>query len=210
MIAKKDYPLVQARLQSFLSEYFDDVSVTIDDDVYYRGTNLIVVTPAFRDLLPEQRFHHLVRAIPHEFYEEYLRGGIVWFELAPGEDPRSYMRMPRSDDVADQEPAILKQLVSVRFFQKLKSRLGPVPHTASHIDFVVSRQILSEAGLSPADINRACLFFIRHGGFCDAQVLVDVLGELAGSHVETPAAAPPAPPIEPPAQARRPGAILPQ
>lgn len=196
MIAKNDYGALQARLQAILSETFENVQVQIGDDIHYRGTNLVVITPDFAGLLPEQRFHHLVRAIPSQVYDDHLRDGVVWFELAPGEAPRDYMSMPRSDDISAQADAIARRLFSIRFFHQIKDRLQKKPQSASTRDFTVSRAIMEEAGFSREEITTACLFFIRHGGFCDAQVLVDVVNELAGDHQEEKAAPPPGSPAQ--------------
>jgi len=194
MIANNEYGALQARLQAILSETFQQVTVQIGDDLFYHGTNLVVTTPDFAGLLPEQRFHHLVRAIPASLYEDHLRGGVVWFELAPGETPREYMRMPRSEDIADRSEAIFKRLVAARFFHRLTDRLLAAPDAASSRDFVLCREILQDAGFRPDEIIQACLFFIRHGGYCDVQVISDVVDELAGSHVEERKVPRPSPP----------------
>jgi hypothetical protein len=178
MIAKNAYTKVQSRLQSFLEEGLGDATVRIGDDIHYRGTNIIVTSAVFDGLLPEQRFHHVVRAIPQEFYEQHLQGGVVWFELSPGESATDLMKMPRSEDVAGQEAAIIKQLKSIGFAGKLRKKLGRDLSKADAIGFTASRPILEKAGLSEQDITRAFLLFILHGGFCDLQVAADVVPKI--------------------------------
>lgn len=182
MIQKKNYRKVQVQLQAFLAERLDQVSVRIGDSIHYPGTNVVVTSQAFRGLLPEQRFHHLVRAVPPDFYEQYLRGGIVWFELAPGETAHDLMRMPRSEDAADDQAAILEQLKGIGFFKEFQEALDTAPQEASIDDFTVSRRILISAGLIEPHVTRACLWFILQGAFCDAQLLADVVPKLAADH----------------------------
>lgn len=170
MIKKKDYKKVQRQLQEFLSARFEDVTVKVGDGIHYKGTNVVVTSSVFVDLLPEQRFHHVVHAIPPDFYEEHLRGGVVWFELAPGESGQEYMRMPRSDDVAGLETAILRRLDEIAFFDKHEKALAAEGGTVSERDFDEARRILAKAGLDEGENVKARLLFIRYGGFCDAEI----------------------------------------
>lgn len=182
MIEREDYGKVQVQLQSFLAERFDEVAVQIGDDVHYPGTNVVVTSPSFAGLLPEQRFSHVVRAIPLGFYEQYLRGGVVWFELAPGERAGDLMKMPRSEDIAEEEEDIFERLVAICFFEELQARFCAGPREASKDDFRLSREVLVGAGLEKGEVTRACLFFIRQGAYCDAQVLVDLVPKLAAEY----------------------------
>ncbi|MBN2560535.1 MAG: hypothetical protein JXQ75_06360 [Phycisphaerae bacterium] len=182
MLRKGDYRKIQVQLQAFLAERFGDVTVQIGDDIHYHGTNIVITSPAFEGLLPEQRFHHVVRAIPPDFYEQHLRGAGVWFELAPGETGQDLMKMPRSEDIAEQEADILEELRKIEFFKEIGAELAASPQDASIDDFPVSRRVMTRAGLGERDIRRACLFLIRHGGFCDAQVLADIVPRFAQEH----------------------------
>ncbi len=179
VIPKKLYTKVQTELQSHLSTTFGEATVQIGDNIHYKGTNLVITSPLFKGLLPEQRFHHVVRAIPPEFYDRYLQNGVVWFELAPGESAKDLMKMPRSEDIADREAQIVKRLEDVRFARKLASKLGKKNQKASVTSFPESRRILTKAGLSEEEVTSACLLLIRHGAFCDAQVVAEVLPKIA-------------------------------
>lgn len=179
MIKKKDYKKVQRQLQDFLSAPFEDVTVAVGDGIHYKGTNVVVTSSAFSGLLAEQRFHHVVHAIPPDFYEEHLRGGVVWFELAPGESGLQYMRMPRSDDVAGIEKAIRRRLDEVSFFDKFEKALAAKDGAVSRRDFVEARRILAKAGLDEGENVEARLLFIRYGGFCDAEIPSVVLPAMA-------------------------------
>jgi len=171
MIERKDHQRIAKELQSLLADRFDVVSVRIGDDIHYRGTNVVVTTPAFSGLLPEQRFHHIVHAVPPDFYEAYLRGGVVWFELSPGETGLQYMRMPRSDDVAPDAAGLDTRLRETRFLERFEQVLRANTGDPSQHDFVVARRTLAEAGWTEPEITRARLLFILRGAFSDADIL---------------------------------------
>ncbi len=180
MIAKKDYAKIEQQLRTCLAAAFDDVCVRVGDDLHYPGTNLEIVSEVFRGLLPEQRYHHVVRTIPAALYDRHLKDGVVWFELAPGETAKDLMRMSRSEDVAPMHDELVRRLGQIGFFGQLKTRCRRAPTRASTLDFVVCREALRAAGLNDAEITQMCLLFIRCGGFCDVQVLADVMPLLSG------------------------------
>ena len=182
MIEKKDYGGVRQAQQECRGRRFEDVRVQIGDDIHYKGTNVVVTSRLFEGLLAEQRFHHVVRAVPKNLYEAYLRRGVVWFELAPGETGVDLMKMPRSKDVKEEAIAVGEQLRKIGFFSKFKARLEPDPQRASVTHFTVTRAVLAEAGLGPEAITRACLFMILEGAYCDAHVLTDVVPKYSSDH----------------------------
>ena len=170
MIRKKDYNAVAKQLREHLSARFDDVDVQIGDDIHYKGVNVVITTRVFDGLLPEQRYHHVVRSLPPEFYEKHLRGGVVWFELAPKQDPRDYMKMPRSEDVAGKAERIEKRLADAGFNDRFAASTADHADTLSRDDFVLAKRLLAELGLSKSEIQDAALFFILRGSFCDADL----------------------------------------
>jgi hypothetical protein len=180
MLKKKDYPTIAAQLQEFLAERFEEVTVEIADNVHYKGTNVVVTSPTFDGLLPEQRYHHVVQAIPQDFYESYLRSGVVWFELAPRQSGRDYMRMPRSEDIESEESRIQSGLQKARFFERFAEALEGTEDEPSRDDFVLARQVLSELGWAEPDQLNASLYFVRQGAFCDADIVDVVLPALEG------------------------------
>jgi len=127
----------------------------------------------FEELLPEERFHRLSQVIPAEFHEKRLRG-FVWAELGPQESIEEYLKLPRSEDVGEREKAICTGLVGARFFESLRDAMEPDPTDRCPGDFSLSVAALSAAGLSAAKIRDAKLVFIRHGAFCDCQVVETV------------------------------------
>lgn len=183
MSSKPNLPDIQKKLQSAMSSVFTQARVQVGHDIHFKGCNIVITSPDFAGLLPEQRFHHVVRAIPADLYES-LRSGFVWFELAPGEPAVNYMKMPRSDDISAHEGEMLKTLAAIKFFKKFEAKLRESKSAPSKLDFILGKQVLSEAGLSPNEVIRACLFFIKHGGHSDAQVFSHVMEELAGAHGE--------------------------
>ena len=180
MITAKDFTKVQRQLETYLSEHLGDVKVQVGENIHYRGTNVVITCAQFAGWLPEQRFHHVVLAIPPDCYDRHLRRGIVWFELAPGETPQQYMGMPRSEDIAAEAPAIAVMLQKKGFAGRMLALLGPHPEDASTTHFAATRQVLAECKLTNAEIEKACLYLIAEGAYCDMQVLMDVLPKLSG------------------------------
>ncbi len=180
MIPKKDYDKIAGQLQEHLAAAFPDVTVRIGDEIHYRGTNVVITSEIFRGLLPEQRFHHVVRAIPQPFYDKYFKGGVVWFELAPGESGKALMKMPRSEDGVADAPAIAAMLKKKDFAGRLRALADKKPEKLSAVGFDASREVLKKAKVVAADLQKSELFFILNGGYCDVQVLADVLPKLEG------------------------------
>ena len=177
MTSNRNYSTIEKHLQSAMSAAFKNAQVKIGDGIHYKGCNIVITSPDFSGLLPEQRFHHVAHALPVDLYEQ-LRTGFVWFELAPGELPVKYMKMPRSEDIAAQDSAIQQRLMAAKFFKKFEAKLRASRRAASTLDFILAKELLAEEGWTPDEITRACLFFIRHGGHCDADVFSRVMENL--------------------------------
>ena len=177
MNSQKNLASIEKQLHSALKPAFKDVGVKVGMDIHYKGCNIVVTSPDFAGLLPEQRYHHVAHALPPDLYEQ-LRGGFVWFELAPGEPAADLMKMPRSEDIAARDAAIHQRVRAAKFFKKLESKLRASRKAASALDFILSREVLAEEGWSAGEITDACLFFIRHGGHCDADVFWKVMDGL--------------------------------
>lgn len=175
MIAPKDYERIQQQLTSTLATIFDDVSVKIGENIHYKGLNVVVTSRHFAGLMAEQRFHHVVRAIPKDLYEDYLRRGVVWFELTPEEAGIDLMRMPRASDVKNDAATIEKGLREINFFAKVHEYFSSEPERASLTRFEGTKAILAEAKFNDREIERACLYLILQGAFCDAHVLTDLV-----------------------------------
>jgi len=175
MIPAADYERIQNQLAECLKTVFDDVQVQIGDQIHYKGTNVVVTSRHFDGLLAEQRFHHVVRAVPKDLYEEYLQRGVVWFELTPDEAGIDLMRMARAVDVKNQAAAIEKSLGEINFFQSIRDYFAKEPERASLLRFEAVREVLKQAGFNEQEIERACLYLILQDAFCDAHVLTDLV-----------------------------------
>jgi hypothetical protein len=135
----------------------------------------------FAGLLPEERFQRLTTAIP-EAVRKVRLAGFVWVELAPGERLDEVLALPRSEDVAKREPEIIKRLQRSGFFDSLARRLGKNPQKACPGDFSHTAAVLGENGPAAERIRDAKLVFIRHGAFCDCQVIQTVGPRLTATH----------------------------
>ncbi len=175
MMKQSKYIHVGRELQRMLKPQLPDVEVQIGDDLHYKGTNVVVTSGLFEGLLAEQRFHHVVRAIPGDFYEAHLRSNIVWFELTPNETGADLMKMPRSTDVAAEQEEIHSLVAAADFCSKFQQALARGSQRLSATHFELTRKTLAKCGLGGTDITRACLFMILHGAYCDAQVNTEIL-----------------------------------
>ena len=178
MIERADYEQIQKTLVDCLQPFFDDAAVEVGDDIYYKGVNIVVTSRHFTGLLAEQRFHHVVRAIPQNLYNDRLRRGIVWFELAPGETGQDLMRMPRAEDVRKDDAAIESKLREAGFFSAIRARFAEAKDQPSVMRFDASRELLSTCGIPAAEVESAVLFLIGRGAYCDAHVANDLAPRL--------------------------------
>ena len=172
---QQDRPLAE-ELTVLLAPSFVDITVSAGMSERWDRPCVLFRWSGFADMLPEERFHRLVQAIPAEFRQSRL-AGFIWLELAPGETVPAFLKLPRSEDVADQEEAIFDRLVDAKFFDRLAASLGKRPTVRCQGDFSETDKVLSHAG--PSHTRDAKLLFIRHGVYCDCQVLQTVQPELA-------------------------------
>ena len=135
----------------------------------------------FTELLPEERFYRLLRAIPEEFRTEKLVGA-VWLELGPKETLEEFLQFPRSEDVIDVEPELFRRFIKGNVFVTLGTAMGSSPEQACTGDFSNTVDILRGKSFSKEQIRDARLVFIRHGAYCDCQVLSTAQPALAQLH----------------------------
>lgn len=127
----------------------------------------------FAGLLPEERFQRLVTVISESFREERL-SGCVWLELAQNETIDQFLKMPRSEDIVDRVQVIFADLQERGFFDALRQALNPMPTKACKGDFARTVGALSRGRSTDKITQDAKLLFIRHGAYCDCQVLAEV------------------------------------
>lgn len=159
-----------AELESMLTPQFDGMKVEVAHSERWNRMCVTFRWKGFADLLPEERFHRLAHVIPEEFRSSRLVG-FVWLELAPKETIDSFLALPRSEDVAARERAIFGDLEEAVFFKTLAESMQPAPDRVCPGDFTLTAAALSYCGFSAERIRDAKLVFIRHGAYCDCQVL---------------------------------------
>ncbi|MCH7704665.1 MAG: hypothetical protein IIB61_06105 [Planctomycetes bacterium] len=127
----------------------------------------------FSGMLPEERFRHLVQLIPEQVRDRDL-AGFVWLELEPDQTVGAYLDLPRSDDIAGREEGIYSSLKEAGFFKALGKKLGGSPQDACGGDFAASAEVLGSRRFSKTKTREAKLLFIKHGAYCDCQILLSV------------------------------------
>jgi len=177
MATANDYDQIRDGLRKLLEPHLPGVEVDVGRSRRWQRLTVTFRHEKFAALLPEQRFRALLQLIPSEFYETYLRDA-VWFELAPGENPEAVTGARRSEDVAADEPGLARALLHNGFFERLADRLAPSPIEQCAGDFAATRAALAEAGVDDPQQRDACLVFIRHGAYCDCEVLLAARGKL--------------------------------
>jgi len=165
-------------LAEMLMPHYAGMEVTVEHSQRWQRMCVTFRWEGFTDLLPEERFERLVRVIPEEFRQGKL-GGFVWLELVPGEDIDAFLKLPRSDDIADREEEIYSGLEEARVFDALKDALGPSPSKACQGEFSELGVVLATKKFSSDRIRDARLLFIRNGAYCDCQAILTVRQELA-------------------------------
>ncbi len=168
-------------LTKLLATGFPGIVVEVHESERWNRPCVTFRWAGFIGLLPEERFHRLMAAIPEGFRADRL-DGLVWLELAPRETSEAFLNLPRSEDVADREASVYADLVEVGFFELLGKSLGRSPTKKCLGDFSTSAAVLADRRRSVGRIREAKLVFIRHGAYCDCQVLESVRPALAELH----------------------------
>ena len=161
---------IPSKLLEWLGPKFPGITVELTVMERWSRPALIFRWAGFDDLLPEERFHRLFHAIPEEFYETKLRG-CVWCELGGSETLDEFLKLPRSEDVADEEPEIVERLVRTGFFDALTEALGAQPTAACRGDFALVRRILADQKFAKSALQNVLLVLMRNGAYCDCEVL---------------------------------------
>ena len=172
---------IEGELRAMLAETFPGLNVGVERNDRWNRPCATFEWPGFAGLLPEERFHRLVQAIPESFRTARMRG-FVWLELAPGERVEAFLKLPRSEDVVDNEATIYAGLCDAGFFEILRTRIGRSPQKTCRGGFAETDAALGAKNYSDAKRTDAKLLFIRHGVYCDCQVLETLEPELAKLH----------------------------
>lgn len=161
---------LEAKLVAMLADLFPGITVEVGRSKRWNRMCATFRWSGFAGLMPEERFQRLAKAIPEGFRESQMKG-FVWLELAPEETLESFLKLPRSEDVTDQEPALYDELLGAGFFEALDEAMGVSPGESCRGDFSQVEVILSAEHFSKDKIRDAKLVFIRHGVYCDCQIL---------------------------------------
>ena len=169
-------------LADMLKKPFPGVTVAVEHSRRWSRNCVMFCWSGFAGLLPEERFHRVVRVIPDGFRTSRM-AGLVWLELAPGEMVEEYLKLPRSEDVVN-EDELWSALDRAEFFRLLGEALGSSPERRCAGDFRLTTAVLAERNHSPDQIRDTKLLFIRHGVFCDCQVIPTARPAPTKLHVE--------------------------
>lgn len=173
MATEKQDRKLEMDLVALLARSFPGMTVEARHSKRWDRMCLTFRWAGFAGLLPEERFRRLLGVISESFREERL-SGCVWLELAQGETIDQFLKMPRSEDIADREQAIFAELQDRGFFDALRRALKPTPTKACQGDFSSTGSALSKGRSTDKVTQDAKLLFIRHGAYCDCQVLAEV------------------------------------
>jgi len=171
MAGDADHRALERDLLHLLEGRFPGIGVEVAHSARWGRMSVTFRWSGFADLLPEERFHRLVTALPAQVREQRLLG-FVWLELSPKETVEQFLKLPRSEDMADREAAVYAGLKKAHFFEELAMALGASPEAKCPGNFSRSAAILSRNHYSPAKLRDAKLAFIRRGAYCDCQALL--------------------------------------
>jgi len=181
MAAKHRDKDVASELTAMLSASFPGITVEAGHSERWDRMCVTFRWAGFAGLLAEERFQRLARLIPDDFRDRRL-AGFVWLELAPDDTVDGFLKLPRSEDVADREATIYAELVEIGFFESLAKSLGRSPDKNCGGDLSKSAEVLSTLKYSATKVRDAKLLAIRLGAYCDCQVLQSVQPALAELH----------------------------
>lgn len=181
MASKKQHSTLERELLDMVAPAFPGIAVKVAHAKRWDRMSVTFTWPGFAGLLPEERFHRLTCVIPESFVSERM-AGFVWLELTPEESVDELLSMPRSEDRGDAEAGIYSKLKAAGFAAALADALAPSPESACGGDFSAMCDVLCELKFSAKDIEDVKLICIRNHAFCDCQVIMTALPELAKRH----------------------------
>jgi len=171
--ANQNHGKLIAELAEMLEPCLPGIDISVGSDNRWNRPCVTFCWTGFEGLLPEERFQRLTAIIPEGFRDSEMKG-FVWLELAPDETLETFLKLPRSEDVASREAAISAEICDAGFFEALGKALGKDPGRTCPGDFSNSAAVLAEKSFAPAEIRDAKLLFIAHGAYCDCQALQSV------------------------------------
>jgi len=164
-----------------LSPRFPGIDVRVAHSDRWKRPCATFCWDGFVGLLPEERFQRLATVLSEDFRATRMQG-VVWVELAAGESVEAFLKLPRSEDVGDREEEIYRRLSQGGFFELLAKQLGTAPKRTCGGDFRETALAIERGTAIDVNLVDAKLVFIRHGVFCDCQVLQGAQPALAKRH----------------------------
>ncbi len=126
-----------------------------------------------------QRWHYLTHLIPADYQEQQLSTS-VWFELAPGESPED-LRYPDEQLIADITPDVMHILQGTGFFNRLDDVMCPADAGLTRAqcwgDFRNAKPLLHKCGITEDELFDVLHVLMLQGGFCDCEILYNVVEE---------------------------------
>ena len=175
-------PELVAELKRFLASSYPDIRIEakpLQQDASRLA--LYFTEDKFSVLYPQQRYHYLVHHIPQDFFNRHLTN-TVWFELAPGETVQD-LRYPDEQFIASISSNVLATVERAGVFSALDDLLAPEASSAAaascHGDFRHTKAVLGQTGFGQCgqvdEVFDVCHVFMAKGGFCDCEILFNVL-----------------------------------
>lgn len=170
---------IETDLYRFITPSYPNIEIHVEK---ISGSDRIAIyftDPKFALIYPYQRWHYLSHLIPMEYQDAHLQNS-TWFELAPEEKPEElqYLDEELIDEIT---PAVMRCLVGSRFFEFLDDAMCPkeASNTRSSCwgDFRVSKPILLSRGFTEDEFFDVFHVLMRQGGFCDCEILYNVVEE---------------------------------
>ena len=173
---------IVADLKGFLAKSYPDVSVEAkpwqEDSsrlaLYFRDEKFSV-------LYPQQRYHYLVHNIPEDYFKAHLQD-TEWFELAPGEKPED-LQYPDAELMENIASDVLAAVERAGVVAALDDLMAPESETATpeqcHGDFRLLKKVLPQKGFGKRgevdEVFDVCHVMMHRGGYCDCEVLYNVV-----------------------------------
>lgn len=170
MAGTNKHDALAAELTDMLGEALPGITVEVGVSDRWNRPCATFCWAGFAGLLPEERFQRLTRIIPEAFRTARM-AGMIWLEMAPGESVEQFLALPRSEDLEPRELEIYRSLRQGGFFDLLAKALGGSAERNCPGDFTRTRAVIGKARGLNVSPDEACLVFIRHGVYCDCQVL---------------------------------------
>ncbi len=169
---------LESELTGLLAPRFSGIRVEIGKNRRWYRPCVTFRWSGFDGLLPEERFQRLVSVLPAKLREEQMTG-FIWLELTETETVDEFLKLPRSEDIANREAEIYAELVRVDLFDSLAKALGSPPERKCEGDFREMLRVLKAKRFGANRLVDARLLMIRHHAFCDCQVLLTARDKLA-------------------------------